>query len=208
MANGIPVVPGARSRPAVTHWCIVQCVVATLALVTPGCATRSASVDHRMLLPEAGVQHVVTATQFFVMPMTLSAPEPVFPDVADPGATVEIVVCAEIWLSADGEISRIAPLDAAPGCASGAATGAQAYAESVVAALQRWEFSPAMICEFPPQAIDKRERGDCTGGEVIVRRVPVRLDYAFTFSSRNGRTRVGMARTPRQRDAPAGSAAR
>ena len=53
-----------------------------------------------------------------------------------------------------------------------------------------------MICDFPPQAIEKRERGDCTGPEVTVRRVPVRLEYAFTFSSHDGRRQVGFTRKP------------
>jgi len=177
-------------------------------LAAAGCATRSTSVDHRMLLPETGARHEVTTTQFFVMPMTLASPEPAFPDVADAVGTVEVVVCTEIWLSADGEITRIAPFDAAPGCTPGADARTQAYAQSVAAALQRWEFTPAMICEFPPQSIDKRGRGDCTGPEVAVRRVPVRLDYAFTFSSRNGRRQVGIARKPRQDGVSTGSAVR
>ena len=161
-----------------------------------------------MLLPQTGAQHAVTTTQFFVMPMALASPEPAFPAAADNAGAVEVVVCSEIWLSEDGDITRVAPVEAAPDCASGADARTQAFAQAVAAALQRWEFTPAMICEFPPQSVDKRERGDCTGPEVTVRRVPVRLDYAFTFSSRNGRKQVDISRKPRKDDTSADPAAR
>jgi hypothetical protein len=177
-----------------------------IVLAGTGCATHGASVGHRMLPPGDGARHEIAPTQFFVMPMALAAPEPVYPAIVDTTAALEVVVCTEIWLSADGEITRIVPLDDAPGCSPGTDTGLQAYAQSVATALEGWEFTPAMICEFPPQAPDKRGRGDCTGPEVTVRRVPVRLDYAFTFSNRNGRKQVGMARKPRQDDAPAPAA--
>lgn len=171
-------------------------LAAAMVVGIAGCATRSASVGHRMLLPGTGPQHAVEATQFFVMPMTLASPEPVFPQVAETREAFELTVCAEIWLSADGDITRVAPFDGAPECAGGADPQAQAYARSVTEALRRWEFTPAMVCDFPPHLLDKRARGDCTGPEVAVRRVPVRLDYAFTFSSRDGRRRVGFAPRP------------
>ncbi|WP_051175948.1 hypothetical protein [Luteimonas mephitis] len=179
-----------KPRPA---WALAA---VALSIVVAGCASRSASVDHRMLLPEAGARHELAPTQLFVMPVTLAAPEPAFPAGADAGVPVEVVVCAEVWLSADGDVTRVAPFDGTPDCAAGTQPRSLAYAQSVAEALRRWEFTPAMICEFPPQSLDKRERGDCTGPEVTVRRVPVRLDYAFTFNSRNGRKRVGVVRRP------------
>lgn len=199
MAHGVRASSGHSPRRARVGLRIARSVVAaTLAgAAIAGCATRSASVDHRMLLPQAGARHELAPTQLFVMPVTLAAPEPAFPVVADEPAPVEIVVCAEVWLSADGEVTRVAPFDGAQDCADGTAPRARAYAQSVADALRRWEFTPAMICEFPPQALDKRERGDCTGPGVVVRRVPVRLDYAFTFSSTEGRHRVGVARRQR-----------
>jgi hypothetical protein len=208
MAKGVTAAPGAAPRHAPPGRYIGTLAVATMSIAAAGCATRSASVDHRMLLPEAGARHELAPMQVFVMPVTLAAPEPAFPVVVDAGEPVEVVVCAEIWLSADGDVTRVAPFDGAPDCAAGAEPRAQAYAQSVADALRRWEFTPAMICEFPPQLVDKRERGDCTGPEVAVRRVPVRLDYAFTFSSRNGRKQVGVARKPRSDAASPDPAAR
>lgn len=169
-------------------------LLAAACALAGGCAIRSASVEHRMLPPQAGPRHALESTQFFVMPVTLAAPDPVFPAVAAETAAVEVTVCAEVWLSADGEVTRVAPFDGAPECAATAARQAQAYADAVAEALRRWEFTPAMVCEFPPQLLDRRERGDCTGPDVAVRRVPVRLDFAFTFTSRDGERRIGVAR--------------
>lgn len=147
-----------------------------------------------MLLPGTEARHALAPTELFVMPVTLAAPEPAFPGVAEGARAIDVTVCAEVWLSADGEITRIAPFEAAPECAGGTDPQVQPYAQSVADALQRWEFTPAMICEFPPELGHKRAQGDCTGPEVLVRRVPVRLNYAFTFSIRDGRRRVGFAR--------------
>jgi hypothetical protein len=185
-------------------------VVAALVLVAAatGCATRSASIDHRMLLPQAGARHALESTQFFVMPVSLAAPEPVFPELAEDALAIDLTVCAEVWLSEDGDVSRVVPFDVTVECAQTSTERALAYAQAVVEAMRGWEFTPAMICEFPPQSMDKRERGDCTGPEVVVRRVAVRLDYAFTFSLRNGRKRVGVARKLPVDAAPAAPAAR
>jgi hypothetical protein len=165
-----------------------------LAIVAAGCATRSSSVDHRMLLPQGGDRVELESRELFVMPVALASPEPVFPEMEAPAATVDVEVCAEIWLSVDGDVTRVAPFHATPECAQGADPAMRDYAQAVEAALRRWEFTPAMICEFPPELLARRDEGDCTGPEVTVRRVPVRLNYAFTFSSRDGRRRVGVAR--------------
>lgn len=170
-----------------------RALTGAMLVLAAGCATRSASVDHRMLLPD-GARHEIAATQLFVMPVMLDAPEPAFPPGAA-DAPGEVVVCAEVWLSPDGEVTRVAP-SAAPGCADRADARVARYAREVDAAIAGWEFTPAMVCEFPPQALDKRERGDCTGPEVQVRRVPVRLAYAFTFEVRDGRRRVSNRGLP------------
>jgi hypothetical protein len=163
-------------------------------LVLAGCATRVANIDHRMLLPQGGDRIELESQQLFVMPIALVQPEAAFPPQAAGAAPVEVTVCAELWLSADGDVARVLPFDGAPDCAPKDDADVGAYAQSAAEALRRWEFTPAMICDFPPQALDKRERGDCTGPEVSVRRVPVRLNYAFTFSSRDGRRSIGVAR--------------
>jgi len=163
-----------------------------LAIAATGCATRSKNVGHRMLLPQGGDQVELASRELFVMPVALASPEPVFPEAA--AASVDVEVCAEIWLSADGDVTRVVPFHDAPGCAPDGDPAVRDYAQAVGDALRRWEFTPAMICEFPPELLAQRDEGNCTGPEVSVRRVPVRLNYAFTFSSRDGKRRVGVAR--------------
>ena len=188
--------------------CALAVVALILVVAATGCASRSASIEHRMLLPQAGARHAVASTQFFVMPVSLATPEPVFPELAEGAGAIDLTVCAEIWLSEDGDVSRVVPFDATVECAETSTERALAYAQAVVEAMRGWEFAPAMICEFPPQSMDKLGRGDCTGPEVAVRRVAVRLDYAFTFSIRNGRKQVGVARKLPADAAPAAPVAR
>lgn len=165
-----------------------------LAIAATGCATRTTRVDHRMLLPPGGDRVELESRELFVMPIALASPEPVFPETAV--GAVDVEVCAEIWLSADGDVTRVVPFDTTPGCVQAADPAARDYAQAAGDALRRWEFTPAMICTFPPELLARRDAGDCTGPDVAVRRVPVRLNYAFTFSSRDGRRRVGVARRP------------
>lgn len=182
-------------------------VAAAACLAIAGCATRVADIDHRMLLPQGGDRIELGPQQLFVMPIALAQPEPAFPPVEAGAAPVGVTVCAELWLSADGDVTRVMPFDGAPGCAPEGDASARVYAQAAAEALRQWAFTPATICEFPPQALAKRERGDCTGSEVEVRHVPVRLDYAFTFSSRDGKRRVGVARTQPAGGAPSSSSA-
>lgn len=158
-----------------------------------------------MLLPETGTRHATDATELFVMPLVLAAPEPAFPETSGQPASFELTVCTEVWLSEDGDIARVAPFEGAPGCAHGDDPRALPYARSVATAMPRWEFTPAMICEFPPELLHKRASGDCTGSGITVRRVPVRLNYAFTFSVRDGRRRVGFDRAAAPGEVPVGS---
>src|SRR3546814_3220273 len=130
-----------------------------LAIAATGCATRGTSVDHRMLLPQGGDRVELESRELFVMPIALASPEPVFPETDAAAATIDVEVCAEIWLSADGDVTRVAPFHATPECAQGADPAVRDYAQAVGDALRRWEFTPAMICEFPPALLARRDEG-------------------------------------------------
>jgi hypothetical protein len=62
--------------------------------------------------------------------------------------------------------------------------------------MRRWTFSAAAICRFPERLRAQRERRDCTGKDVALTHVPVRLTYAFTFERQAGRARVAGGRRP------------
>ncbi|MDQ2701557.1 MAG: hypothetical protein M3Y70_01815 [Pseudomonadota bacterium] len=160
------------------------------ACLLAACATRVAKVDHHVILQPGTVQHELNAFELFVMPMELEAPLPAFPVAYAKGDLAPMVVCAEVWLDANGDANRVAPLQQEPDCPARADARTMAFEQAVVVALQHWMWGPARICRFPANLREQMERGDCTGNEVDVVRVPVRLAYAFTFERSNGRVSV------------------
>jgi hypothetical protein len=171
--------------------CRLLCIACLLAT---GCATHVAGVDRRMLLPETGARYEMASAERFVMPIALDAEDPAFPADVATAASVAVTVCADLWLSANGDITRSAPLYGAGGCEAAPSAALRPYEAAVAEALQHWSFSPAMVCTFADAAAAERAHGDCRGAGVAVRRVPVRIAYAFTFTVRDGRRRVDAAR--------------
>src|SRR3546814_17132577 len=106
------------------------------------------------------------------MPIALASPEPVFPETDAAAATIDVEVCAEIWLSPDGDVTRVAPSHATPDCAQGDDPAVRDYAQAVGDALRRWELTPAMICEFQPELLARSDEGDVRGREAQRRRGP------------------------------------
>ena len=157
-----------------------------------------------MLLPPEGERHALKSSELFIMPVELETPQPEFPPDFPARQTIELTVCAEVWLSDEGGVERVVPLRDATGCGAEGSGAFQALFERTVTdALMRWEFSPARICTLPPGADERRERGDCTGPDVTLRPVPVRLAYAFSFSVREGKRLVGFVRKPQPAIVPA-----
>ena len=168
--------------------------VSVLAMLLAGCASSVETVDHQMLLQPGTAQYEMDDLEFFVMPMELDAPLPVFPEAVTAPEVAPVFVCAEIWLSADGDVTRVAPVGDLPGCGDGADAAAP-FEAAVLVRLRQWSFTPARVCRFREDQRDKRERGDCRG-DVEVERVPVRLAYAFRFERHQGRAAVGSRRLP------------
>ena len=163
-------------------------------LAAGGCASTVENVDHRLLLQRGTAQYEMGPLDLFVMPMELDAPLPAFPQSVpgrDEPATV--IACAELWLSAEGDITHLVALHGPPGCAAETDTRAAPFEQAVLARLAAWEFSPAMVCRFGEDQRDQRARGDCRG-DVEVVHVPVRLAYAFRFERHDGRVAVGSHR--------------
>ena len=167
--------------------------VAAVASLLAGCASTVETVDHQLLLQPGTAQYQMAPLDLFVMPMELEAPLPAFPEGAPSGELAAVTACAELWLSIDGDITHVAAVRDAPGCAGPADPGAAPFERAVLASLGQWEFSPAMVCRFREDQRDKRARGDCRG-DVEVVRVPVRLAYAFRFERHDGRVAVGRRR--------------
>jgi hypothetical protein len=159
-----------------------------------GCASQVAKVDHQVILQPGVVHHELDELELFVMPIELESPPPEFPAAYAHGDLSPLVVCAEVWLDTHGDITRVAPLHQEPDCPARTDARTLAFEQAVVARLRQWIWGPARICRFPERLREQREHDDCTGNEVDVVPVPVRLAYAFTFQRSAGRASVASSR--------------
>lgn len=150
------------------------------------CASRIAKVDHQMILQPGEVRHELESLELFVMPMELDAPRPGFPTGYTEGDLMPLVVCVEVWLDASGDPTHVAALQQEPGCPARRDARLPVFEQAVVDALWNWHWTPARICRFPEHLRAQMERGGCTGREVDIDKVPVRLAYAFTFERKAG----------------------
>ena len=163
-------------------------MVATCLLTA--CSTRIAKVDHQVILQPGEVRHELDGLELFVMPMELDAPPPAFPPAYADGDLAPLVVCVEVWLDADGHPTHVEALHQEPDCPPRTDARTVAFEQAVLERLMHWYWTPARICRFPEQLRTQMERGDCTGREVDIDKVPVRLAYAFTFERKAGRASV------------------
>jgi hypothetical protein len=177
-----------------THGRMKSALAACLCLVTAACATRVAKVDHQVILQPGESRYELSELELFVMPMELEAPPPEFPAAYAQGDLAPLVVCAEVWLDTHGDITHVASLHQEPDCPARTDARTLAFEQAVVARLRQWTWGPARICRFPERLREQRERDDCTGNEVDVVPVPVRLAYAFTFQRSAGRASVASSR--------------
>lgn len=167
-------------------------LVSGLALLA-GCATRTAGVEQRLILPEGSARYELADHQAFVFPAPLGNGPPSFPEGFGKDELPPTTLCASLVVEADGTVRDIALLDD-PGCA--AADPQPLLASAVVDAVSAWRFAPAMFCTYPDAATRDRDWNGqgCAGAVAEARPVAVTLAYAFTFEVRNGRPRVGASR--------------
>jgi hypothetical protein len=168
---------------------------ATALIFLAACASTVETVEPRMLLQPGTARYEMPPLDLFVMPMELEAPLPAFPESVPAAEVAPLEACVELWLSAEGDVTRVAVVHDLPGCAEAGNTAAAPFEQAVVDALGRWTFSPARVCHFREDQRAKRDAGDCRG-DVAIDRVPVRLAYAFRFERHQGRADVGSRRLP------------
>lgn len=187
----MPSRPGAESTEAtgVQPWLSAGVVC----LLLGACATRTAGVEQRLILPEGSARYEMAANQAFVFPAPQGNAPPSFPDDFGKRELPPTTLCATLVVEPSGAVRDVAMLDD-PGCAS---AGAQPLlASAVVDAVSAWRFAPAAFCIYPDAATRDRDwNGQGCAGEVVeAKPVAVALAYAFTFEMRNGRPRVGASR--------------
>lgn len=155
-------------------------------LAAAGCATTtSSSVDRRMVLPAGAERHQVDEDQHFLMAALVRSPMPEFP----PGAATKdgtSEVCVEFVVTVDGLVEEVVFPRSEDGCASTGDDRAL-FEQAVREALARWQLTGAAICTFPA-GVPRDET--CEGEGVLVRAVPIRLMYVFSFTQANGKRSV------------------
>jgi len=157
------------------------------------CATRTAGVQQRMIVPAGTARHEMAANQAFVYPQAQANAAPVFPAGYERADLAPTTLCARLVVGTDGAVRDVALLDES-GCSS--PDEQPRLGAAVLDAVSAWRYEPAAFCDYPDA--DTRDRDwngvGCAGAVVETRPVAVTLAYAFTFEVRNGRQRVGAAR--------------
>ncbi|TWT19332.1 hypothetical protein FQY83_13330 [Luteimonas marina] len=155
-------------------------VIAALA----GCASTERAVGKRMILPPSAARMTLEDRQAFLMAVPIEAPLPTYPqdDARGDGMTE---VCVEFIVGEQGAVTEATPAYGVDSCA---AQPHPAFVAAAVDAVRRWTFFGAAVCEFP-EGVERT--ADCSGEDVVVRPVAIRLMYAFSFERRGGKARVG-----------------
>lgn len=173
----------------------MRVVLACLALagVLAACATRTAAVDQRLILPEGAARYEMESNQAFVFPVPQGNAAPAFPEGFGKRDLAPTTLCVNFVVDADGTLRDVALLEEA-GCAG--ATAQPLLGAAVLEAVSAWRFEPAMFCNYPDAATRNRDWNGvgCAGAVAEAKPVAVTLAYAFTFEVRNGRRQVGAAR--------------
>ena len=124
----------------------------------------------------------------FLMASPVSQPMPAFPAGTSRGTDVS--ACVEIVVDESGAVSSTTPIYALPECPLRQSEIDQRFVAAVVEVVKNWQFLAAAICTFPP---DTPKTDDCSGNNVVVSPVAIRLSYVFSFQS-SGRATVKTKR--------------
>jgi hypothetical protein len=157
------------------------------------CATRTATVDQRLILPEGSARYELAEHQAFVFPSPRDNAAPGFPQGFEPRELPPTTLCTSFVVDAAGGVGEVKLL-AEPGCVDPALQ--PRLGGAVLAAVSAWRYEPAVFCNYPDAATRDRDwnGSGCAGAVQEATPVAVSLAYAFTFEVRNGRQRVGATR--------------
>lgn len=167
---------------------LLRLSVALLAVgMVAGCST-TREVDMRMLLPAGAPLMHVPENQVLLMAAPLSQPMPAFP--ADAPVKGEVSTCIEMVVDASGGVSAATPLYGLPECPLAQAQIDPRIVAAALAAVRQCQFFAAALCTFPEGAA---RNDDCSGPDVAVTPVAIKLSYVFTFQH-GGRVSAKAAR--------------
>ena len=119
-----------------------------------GCATRSARIDQRLILPQSGDRYSMDDRQLFLMPMSLGNEPPEFPQSLQLHDLPPTTVCAEVTISDTGVVERVTLLRHAEPGLSG-----HPVDELVGDSNERVDVAYVLAVPWPEQACCEPERG-------------------------------------------------
>ena len=152
--------------------------VAALALVVVAACRTNSTVGMRMVLPPMAQVMDVPKDKTFLMASPVSQPLPEYPTGVKRGASAS--VCIEFVIDENGAVSSAVPLYALPECPATRVELDMRFVDSAVEAASQWQFLAAAICTFP-QGVEITD--DCSGDDVVVTTVAIKIAYVFTFQS-------------------------
>lgn len=166
--------------------------VILLVIAGSGCQT----IANRTVDADVGVTMIPAADapsldlqshQRFQMASSTFEPLPVYPPEQIGIKADTISVCVEIVVDSAGHVASAEPRHALPECPLAADDVPAEFTSAALAAIRRWQFIPAEICEFPPGV---ETNPHCSGAGVTLRAIPIRLAYAFSFAVIDGQVQV------------------
>ena len=160
---------------------------ALVVLFLAGCKTSSA-VGMQMVLPPTAEVMDVPDDKTFLMASPVTQPLPASPSGVQRGASAR--VCIEFVIDENGTVASATPLYGLAECPAPKEELDPRFIASAVEAAGRWQFLAAAICSFP-EAVEATD--DCSGDEVAVTTVAIKIAYVFLFQSDG---RVIAAATP------------
>lgn len=161
--------------------------MALTAAFVAGCKTNS-EVGMRMVLPPMAEVMEVPEGRTFLMASPVTQPLPEYPSGVHRGASAH--VCIELVIDENGAVESATPLYGLHDCPAAEDELDARFVDSAVQAASRWQFLAAAICTFP-NGVEPED--DCSGDEVAVTTIPIKLAYVFTFQ-RGGRVTAAPRR--------------
>ena len=132
----------------------------------------------KMVIPPIAQVMDVPKDKSFLMAAPVSQPLPEYPTGVKRGASAS--VCIEFVIDEKGAVSSAAPLYALPECPGSRVELDTRFVDSAVEAASQWQFLAAAICTFS-QGVEPTD--DCSGNDVVVTAVAIKIAYVFTFQS-------------------------
>jgi hypothetical protein len=138
-----------------------------------------------MIIPLGATMAEQRDHERILAPGIIDGPLPAFP----PGAAgdIDTHVCAEIVVTADGDVGTIVQRDDYPGCEPLGSGLSQLLFPSVADRLATWQFFAGGICTYLQ---DERE---CERPGARIERLAMKLSYAIHFARTNGEQSVSRS---------------